>query len=109
MTTDTQAHIKNLINNNRIILFMKGTASFPQCGFSYQVVNILQSYQTPFTCINVLEDENIRQGIKTYTNWPTIPQLYINGEFVGGCDIIKECHENGELKPMIAAAETTAD
>lgn len=109
MSTDTQTQIKTLIDTHPVILFMKGTEDFPQCGFSYQTVDILQRNRAEFHCVNVLEDENIRQGIKTFTNWPTIPQLYIQGEFVGGCDIINELHENGELAKLLAnVAETTA-
>ena len=108
MNTDTLTQIKTLIHTHPVILFMKGTKDFPQCGFSYQVVNILTKHQATFFCVNVLEDEAIRQGIKAFTNWPTIPQLYIQGKFVGGCDIITELHENGELAQLLAnTTETT--
>ena len=107
MNTDTQSQIQTLIDTHPVLLFMKGTEDFPQCGFSYQVVNILQRHQTNFVCINVLEDEAIRQGIKAFTNWPTIPQLYIKGEFIGGCDIVKELHENGELAKTLATVGAT--
>ena len=89
--------ISNEINNNEVCLFMKGTPDAPQCGFSMAVSNILKLLDVKFKGINVLEDQNIRQGIKEFSDWPTIPQLYIKKEFVGGCDIVKEMYENGEL------------
>ena len=92
--------IKELINENDVCLFMKGTPEAPQCGFSMTVSNILKHLQINYKGINVLEDESLRQGIKDYSDWPTIPQLYIKKEFVGGCDIIKEMYENGELKKV---------
>ena len=93
--------IKNLINENNICLFMKGTPDSPQCGFSMAVSNILKHLDVKFKGINVLENENLRQGIKEYSDWPTIPQLYIKGEFVGGCDIVKEMFEKGELLALL--------
>ena len=92
--------IKNLINSNDVCLFMKGTPDSPQCGFSMAVSNVLKHLKVNFNGVNVLEDENLRQGIKEFSDWPTIPQLYIKKEFVGGCDIIKEMFENGELKKL---------
>ena len=92
--------INNAINENDICLFMKGTPDSPQCGFSMAVTNILKHLNVKFKGINVLEDENLRQGIKEFSDWPTIPQLYIKGEFIGGCDIVKEMFENGELKKI---------
>ena len=92
--------INNAINENDICLFMKGTPDSPQCGFSMAVTNILKHLNVKFKGINVLEDENLRQGIKEFSDWPTIPQLYIKGEFIGGCDIIKEMFESGELKKI---------
>ena len=92
--------INNAINENDICLFMKGTPDSPQCGFSMAVTNILKHLNVKFKGINVLEDENLRQGIKDFSDWPTIPQLYIKGEFIGGCDIVKEMFENGELKKI---------
>tara|TARA_B100001741_G_scaffold178278_1_gene146882 strand:+ start:242 stop:580 length:339 start_codon:yes stop_codon:yes gene_type:complete len=89
--------ISNEIENNEVCLFMKGTPDAPQCGFSMAVSNILKILEVKFKGINVLEDQNLRQGIKEFSDWPTIPQLYIKKEFVGGCDIIKEMFENGEL------------
>lgn len=96
-----QDKIKQQISENKIILYMKGNAEMPLCGFSARAVNILKSYNVPFATINVLQDDELRQGIKVYSNWPTIPQLYVNGEFVGGSDIMTEMYENGELKKLI--------
>ena len=93
--------IKNLINDNQVCLFMKGTPDAPQCGFSMAVSNVLKHLKVDFKGINVLEDENLRQGIKEFSDWPTIPQLYINKEFIGGCDIVKEMFEKGELKKLL--------
>ncbi|MFD1696679.1 Grx4 family monothiol glutaredoxin [Roseibium aestuarii] len=97
-----QDWIKNEVETNDVVLFMKGTPSFPQCGFSGQVVQILDYVGVPYKGINVLEDDALRQGIKEFTNWPTIPQLYIKGEFVGGCDIIREMFQNQELQSVLA-------
>jgi len=93
--------IETDIKNNKVMLYMKGTRDDPQCGFSAQVVSVLQTYDVPFETFNILEDEDIRQGIKEYSDWPTVPQLYVNGEFVGGCDILTEMHSNGELGPVL--------
>ena len=94
--------IQNHIDTNEICLFMKGTPDAPQCGFSMAVSNILKILEVNFTGINVLEDQSIREGVKIFSDWPTIPQLYIKKEFVGGCDIIKEMYENGELKKILS-------
>ena len=102
--TDIHNTIDTIIRNNPIVLFMKGTADFPMCGFSSRVVQILQSLDTQFVDVNVMENPNIRQGIKDYTNWPTIPQLYVKGEFIGGCDIITDLYKSGELKDIISGA-----
>ena len=93
--------IKNHIDNNDVCLFMKGTPEEPQCGFSMAVSNMLKILEVKFNGVNVLADQSIREGIKTYSDWPTIPQLYIKKEFVGGCDIVKEMYENGELKKIL--------
>ena len=98
---DINKKIKNIIDTNSIVLFMKGTPDAPQCGFSMAVSNILKHLKVKFEGVNVLENNEIRQGIKDYTYWPTIPQLYIKGEFVGGCDIVKEMFEKGELKKLL--------
>ena len=97
---ETKEEIQNFINQNDICLFMKGTPDSPQCGFSMTVSNILKILKVDFKGVNVLEDENLRQGIKDFSDWPTIPQLYVKGEFLGGCDIIKEMFEKGELKKL---------
>jgi len=101
--TDVQQRIDQLVKTNPVVLFMKGTAQFPQCGFSGRAIQILKACGLKaLTTVNVLEDEGIRQGIKDYANWPTIPQLYINGEFVGGSDILADMYEAGELQQMLA-------
>ena len=97
----TKEKIEKLINDNDICLFMKGTPDSPQCGFSMAVSNVLKHLKIDFKGVNVLEDEKLRQGIKEFSDWPTIPQLYINGEFIGGCDIVKEMFEKGELKKIL--------
>jgi len=90
--------IDEAVKNNDVVLFMKGTSKFPQCGFSSQVVQMLDYLQVPYRDINVLADDAIREGVKQYSSWPTIPQLYVKGEFVGGCDIVRDMFEKGELK-----------
>ncbi|MCZ8072755.1 MAG: monothiol glutaredoxin, Grx4 family [Burkholderiales bacterium PBB2] len=101
---DVQQRIDDLVKNNRVVLFMKGTAQFPMCGFSGRAIQILKaSGATDLKTFNVLEDEGVRQGIKEYANWPTIPQLYIKGEFVGGSDIMMEMYEAGELQALLGA------
>ena len=100
MEQQTNELIKNEINNNEVCLFMKGTPDAPQCGFSMAVSNILKILEVNFKVVNVLENQELRQGIKEYSDWPTIPQLYIKNEFVGGCDIIKEMFESGELTKL---------
>ena len=98
MDEQVKSLIQNHIDNNEVCLFMKGTPDAPQCGFSMAVANILKILEVNYKGINVLEDQKIREGIKVFSDWPTIPQLYVKKEFVGGCDIIKEMFENGELK-----------
>src|SRR5579875_2413631 len=93
--------IQGEIEKNPVMLFMKGTPMFPQCGFSARVVQILSHLQVPFQSANVLEDMELREGIKEFSQWPTIPQLYVKGEFVGGCDIVREMYENGELQDFL--------
>ena len=100
MDDQTKSLIQNHIDNNEVCLFMKGTPDAPQCGFSMAVTNILKILEVNFKGVNVLEDQNLREGIKVFSDWPTIPQLYIKKEFVGGCDIIKEMYENGEIKKI---------
>ena len=101
MDQQTNNLIKNEIENNEVCLFMKGTPDAPQCGFSMATSNILKVLEVNFKGINVLENQNLREGIKVFSDWPTIPQLYIKKEFVGGCDIIKEMYESGELKKTL--------
>ena len=103
MNQETNDLIKNEIENNEVCLFMKGTPDAPQCGFSMAVTNMLKLLEVNFHSVNVLEDQNVREGIKIFSDWPTIPQLYIKKEFVGGCDIVKEMYENGELKKTLEA------
>jgi monothiol glutaredoxin len=100
---DTQDRIRETVTGHPVVLFMKGNAQFPQCGFSASAIQILKAsgVDKPFT-VDVLQDEEIRQGIKAYANWPTIPQLYVNGEFVGGADILREMYQSGELQQMVA-------
>ena len=100
---DIKNEIKNMIEKNNVCLFMKGTPDSPQCGFSMAVTNVLKHLNVNFKGINVLEDENLRQGIKEFSDWPTIPQLYVKKEFIGGCDIVKELFEKGELKELLVS------
>ena len=99
--TNVNEKIKNIITKNDVVLFMKGTPEMPQCGFSMTVSNILKELKVKFSGVNVLADPEIRQGIKDFSNWPTVPQLYIKGEFIGGCDIAKEMYEKGELQKIL--------
>ena len=104
--SDTQQRIDELVKSNEVLLFMKGSAAFPQCGFSGRAIQILQACGVDpkaIKTVNVLEDEEIRAGIKDYSNWPTIPQLYVKGEFIGGADIMMEMYQNGELQQALAA------
>ena len=101
MDESTKKIIQDHIDNNDVCLFMKGTPDAPQCGFSMAVSNMLKMLEVNFKGVNVLESQNMREGIKAYSDWPTIPQLYIKKEFVGGCDIVKEMYENGELKKVL--------
>ena len=102
MSSDIHNRIKETVENNDIVLFMKGTPTFPQCGFSSTVVQIFDYLGTEYESVNVLDDPEIRQGIKDYNNWPTIPQIFVKGEFIGGCDIAREMFETGELKKLLA-------
>jgi monothiol glutaredoxin len=100
---DVQKHIDDTVKQNKVVLYMKGTPQFPQCGFSSTAIQILQaSGAREVVTVNVLEDPDVRQGIKEYANWPTIPQLYVNGEFVGGSDILREMYQSGELQKLFA-------
>lgn len=104
MTPELKERIDNLVKQNKILVFMKGTKLMPQCGFSNNVVQILNAMGVPYETVNVLDDWEIRQGIKEYSNWPTIPQVYINGEFVGGSDILIELYQKGELQEVLEVA-----
>lgn len=102
-----QEAIRDTVTKHPIVLFMKGTAQFPMCGFSGRVIQILQALEaTNVVTVNVLDNQDVREGIKEYSNWPTIPQLYVKGEFIGGCDIVTEMYQNGELKPILDSASS---
>jgi monothiol glutaredoxin len=101
LSEPTRKRIQDLIGSDRVVLFMKGNRRMPQCGFSAQLVRILDSHLPSYTTVDVLQDSEVRQGIKDFTQWPTIPQLYVNGEFVGGCDIVTEMEQSGELEPLL--------
>jgi monothiol glutaredoxin len=103
--SDTNARIGEIVGSNDVVLFMKGTPLFPQCGFSSRAIAILDHIGVPYETVDVLQDQEIRQGIKSYSDWPTIPQLYVKGEFVGGSDIMMEMFEAGELQQLIADAD----
>lgn len=100
---DMQEQIKQTVGGNDVVLFMKGNANFPQCGFSGRAIQILQALESDFVTVDVLSNDAVREGIKVYSNWPTIPQLYIKGEFIGGSDIMTEMYESGELKQALTA------
>jgi len=103
MTDETKTKIDDLIKSHRVMLFMKGTRQFPACGFSNAVVQILKKEGASFETFNILADPEMRQAVKEFSNWPTYPQLYVDGKFVGGCDIVTEMHESGELKQLLGA------
>ena len=108
MTDDTNARIDAVVKNNAVVLFMKGSPLFPQCGFSSRAVAILNHLGAEFESVDVLQDQGIRQGIKAYSDWPTIPQLYVDGEFLGGSDIMMEMYESGELKQLFEAQKAAS-
>ncbi|MCA1197413.1 Grx4 family monothiol glutaredoxin [Sphingomonas sp. R647] len=101
MTDDTNARLQSLVDSNAVLLFMKGTPLFPQCGFSNRAVSILSHLGVEFESVDVLQDQEVRQGIKAFSDWPTIPQLYVKGEFIGGSDIMMEMYESGELAQLL--------
>jgi monothiol glutaredoxin len=109
MDNPTFVEIQSHIDSSPVMLFMKGTPMFPQCGFSARVIQILKHTGVPFKTVNVLENPEIRDGIKTFSNWPTIPQLYVKGEFVGGCDIVTEMYQSGELQTLLSDKGITQD
>jgi monothiol glutaredoxin len=104
MAEDLMKKIQSQIDQNKILIYMKGTKEIPRCGFSARVVEIFKSYGVPFETVDVLADPELRQALKEFSNWPTFPQVYINGEFIGGCDICVEMDENGELEPLARSA-----
>ena len=104
MAEEVSNKIDEQVKGNKVVLFMKGSPRSPQCGFSAHTVEILQSYGYPFETVDVLADAQVREGIKHYSNWPTIPQVFVDGKFVGGCDIVHELHERGELAPILKSA-----
>ena len=108
MTDDVQARIQGLVNANPVLLFMKGSPLFPQCGFSSRAVAILNHLGVQFESVDVLQDQGVRQGIKAFSDWPTIPQLYVDGEFIGGSDIMMEMYESGELAQLLTDKGATA-
>lgn len=99
-----QEKLAQQIKDNKILIFMKGTPEFPQCGFSAAVIEVFNAMKTPYQTVNVLEDPEVREGIKAFSNWPTIPQIYIDGKFIGGCDIVREMYSRGELQPLVTGA-----
>ncbi len=101
MADDVVQRIESAVNNNKVMIFMKGTASFPQCGFSAATVQVFEELGVPFQTADVLSDPELREAIKRYSNWPTIPQVFIGGKFIGGCDIVREMYENGELQNLL--------
>jgi monothiol glutaredoxin len=108
MSDSVLQQIDKVVKDNDIVLFMKGTPDFPQCGFSQRVAAILSSHNISFAAVNVLLNGAVREGVKAYADWPTIPQLYVKGEFIGGCDIVSEMHENGELDELLASLKKEA-
>ena len=106
MNDSVREQIQGIIDSHDVVLFMKGTKHFPQCGFSATVVEVLRRSGSDFQDVNVLEDQALREGIKEFTNWPTIPQLYVRGQFVGGCDIVREMYQKGELDAVLSAKES---
>ena len=104
MADSTSEKIRASIDQNKILIYMKGTPSFPMCGFSAATIEVFNEIGVPYETVDVLKDPEIREGIKRFSNWPTIPQVYVNGKFLGGCDIVREMHANGELAPLIKEA-----
>jgi monothiol glutaredoxin len=104
MEEQLRKRIEDILGTNKIVLFMKGTKSFPQCGFSAQVVEVLRRVDADFHAVNILADPDLRQGMKEFSSWPTFPQLYVDGRFIGGCDIVREMYSAGELKPIVDKA-----
>ena len=107
MTENVQDKLKEVIDGNEVVLFMKGSPDFPQCGFSGRTSQMLKACDVRFASVDVLADDAVRQGIKAYSNWPTVPQLYVRGEFIGGCDIMTELYESGELKKLLTPQDSS--
>lgn len=101
MNDDTKSHIQSLVDQHKVLIFMKGTRHFPQCGFSAATIDVFNALGVPYETVDVLSDMTIRDGIKEFSNWPTIPQVYVDGKFIGGCDITLEMHQKGELEPLV--------
>jgi monothiol glutaredoxin len=101
---DAIERIRNAINSDKIVIFMKGNRNFPQCGFSAATVQVFEELGAPYSTVDVLADQEVREAVKTYSNWPTIPQVYINGKFIGGCDIVRELYQSGELTTLVKEA-----
>jgi monothiol glutaredoxin len=101
MDATLKQKIEDTVQKNNVVLFVKGTKSFPQCGFSNAVITIFKELGVPFECVNILADQDLRQGLKEYSSWPTFPQVYVGGEFIGGCDIVREMHAKGELAEVV--------
>ena len=104
MDANLKQKLDGMIQENKVLLFVKGTKTFPQCGFSNAVINIFKEIGAPFETVNILADQDVRQGMKEYSSWPTFPQVYVGGEFIGGCDIVREMHQKGELAPIVKKA-----
>ena len=102
--SETDARIQSTIDENKIVIFMKGSPSFPMCGFSAATIEIFNAMEVPYETVDVLQDPEIREGIKVFSRWPTIPQVYVAGKFLGGCDIVREMHAGGELRPVLEKA-----
>ena len=101
---DAMERIRQMVEHNKIVIFMKGNRHFPQCGFSAATVEVFEALDAPFETVDVLQDPDVREGIKQFSKWPTIPQVFVNGKFIGGCDIVREMYEKGELQPLVKAA-----
>jgi monothiol glutaredoxin len=108
MDAALKGKIDGLLSQHRVLLFVKGTKSFPQCGFSNAVINVFKEIGAPFETVNILAEQDLRHGMKEYSEWPTFPQIYVGGEFVGGCDIVREMHAKGELAPLVKKATESA-
>ncbi len=109
MSDPAMDKIRSLVEENKILIFMKGNRLMPMCGFSAAVVQVFEDFGVPFETVDVLQDPAVREAVKVFSNWPTIPQVYIDGKFIGGCDIVREMHDRGELEPLVKAAASSND